>query len=138
MCRTTGTRSSPSCCSFKDFSIEHSGLTADDVRVASEEVDRLGPFKGHKIDPDQPHELPRTFINPMQYPRGVLADEPYEVPFGVLAWVALRAHGLWEERTEFAPSGPAYTWTSVTRSIHDKWERDLLLYGLRAQTEENE
>ncbi len=56
----------------------------------------------------------------------------------MLAWVALRAHGLWEERTEFAPSGPAYTWTSVTRSIHDEWERGLLLYGLRAQTEENE
>jgi hypothetical protein len=64
---------------FRDFSIEHSGLTADDVRVASEEADRRGPFKGHKIDPDQPHEFPRTFVNPMEYPRGVLADELYEV-----------------------------------------------------------
>ena len=123
---------------FRDFSIEHSELTEEDLRVASEEVDRLGPFKGRKIDPDQPHEFPRTFVNPMQYPRGVLADEPYEVPFGVLAWVALRAHGLWEERTGFAPSGPAYTWTGVTRSIHDEWERGLLLYGLRARTEEAE
>ena len=49
---------------FKDFSIEHFGLTADDVRVASEEVDRLGPFKGHKIDPDSRTSSPAPSSTP--------------------------------------------------------------------------
>jgi hypothetical protein len=110
---------------LQDFSIRDSALTAEDLRVASDEVDRLGPFKGIKIDPKQPHEFPRTFVNPMQYPPGVLIDEPGEVPFGVLAWVALRAHQLSEERAGVARADQYWL-------AHNDGTRNNLLYGLKA------
>ncbi len=62
------------------FSIKNSDLTQDDLSIASEGVDHLGPFKGRKIDPIQLHAFPRTFVNPIQHPRGILIDEPGEVP----------------------------------------------------------
>jgi len=38
----------------QDFSIKKaSALTADDLSVASGEVDQLGPFKGRRIDPNR-------------------------------------------------------------------------------------
>lgn len=109
----------------QDFSIKNSALTQDDLSIASEEVDRFGPFKGRKRDPSQPHAFPRTFVNPIQHPRGVLVDEPGEVPFGVLAWVALRAHELSEQRAGYTDPGGA-NWWAHTASI-----RSNLLYSLK-------
>ena len=63
----------------------------------------------------------------MQYPPGVLIDEPGEVPFGVRAWVALRAHELSQKRSGVTAPDDA-SWLA-----HNAGTRDNLLYSLKAQ-----
>ncbi|PLS86469.1 MAG: hypothetical protein CYG60_07100 [Actinobacteria bacterium] len=63
--------------------------TGAELRLASDDLDRLGRFVGEKADPAQHRAFPRDVT--------VQDDPPGVVPPRVLDWVALTAYQLSEE-----------------------------------------